>query len=433
MFTKQLIYIVIAQLWFCAGGNLWAQNQSDASQNVMLKEFKTGNYQVFKVKAGKITAIKKTWPVNITRNTSNQVSKITINRAGILLEGFVPDLAAYPAYFAYESYRVTFKDGFLFYYAWYNDQATIKYILSANKKPDNLLALKENLEKYILVAFKNQKNARTQLAKTQTRQAARNRVTHSLKGKAIASIKIKWVNIPDELGHSSQIMYGLEATTHDGKSYKTNNIGGKTPWEDFKVTVVGGDFGEEKISIAKDCKAIFNDRLLVKVTSKYHPHIQTSKSLNVKYNASVYLQYNGEDGGMNGIYVSPGFRGHAGQSLIIKVKQTKHRQTGRPLNQVEVRRSNGQLLHRLKLAYDATLVVNTRGGAGSFGRSSTSPGQGGNGGNILLVKDPSVRKFTTTFQNQGGRGGKHQNAAQRALSGRPGQVRTQVRALTFSW
>jgi len=241
------------------------------------------------------------------------------------------------------------------------------------------------------------------------------------------------VNIPDDLGHSSQVTYGLEAITREGKSYKTKNIGGQTPWEDFKVTVVGGDFGEEKISIAKDCNTIVNDRLLVKVTSKYHPRIQTSKSLNIKYNASVYLDYQGKDGGMSGIYVSPGFRGQAGQNLIIKAKQTKHRQTGRSLTQVEVRRSNGQLLHRLKLAYGATLVVNARGGAGSFGRSSTSPGQGGNGGNILLIKDPSARGFTATIHNQGGRGGKHQTTTRRALSGRPGQVRTQVRALTFSW
>lgn len=415
------------------------QTVAQSSQNELLKDFTATSLNIFKITETKYRKLKfdkvsKPWPISLEKN-GDAISKVTINRAGIIEEDYEPDLAEYPAYFKDLKHRVLFVDGSFYYITWKSRKATIKYVLTEkddlNGTPEEHTA---KVEKYITKTVEAQSGDRAKIAEQKVEKETAEAKTNSLKGKNVKSIAVKWIGSPSELGHMSKIPYGIEATLSDGKKLKTKNLGGKTPWDDFKITVQGAEFGEEQLSVAKDASQISGDKVSITVQSKHQPSIKTSSTISLRYDAAIVLNYGGSAGGVVHLTVSPGYRGGNGTSLTVLVKGTTMAD-GKPINKVEVKDAQtGQVLHHLKLSLSTPFTINAMGGSGSFGRSSTRAGDGGNGGNITIIKDSSVSQFNYTVNNQGGNGGKHETSSlSNGSRGNKGSVSESTSSVNLAW
>lgn len=409
------------------------------NQNALAKAFSEGNYQIYKVENNDFVASPKTWPFKVFFSSSQDgqgntmVEKVEINRANVILEVFKPDIAAFPAYFGLVDSRITFLKEYVLYYTYSQEHATIKYILCKNCPKPDYKKISLELDEYILNVFNNQKDARQQIVADKERQSETDKIKFSLKDKSVKAIKIVINDLPNELGHYSQVPYGIEATLANGEVFKTPNIGGKTDWENFKIEVQGAVFAEEKLEISGECTNIPNDQLKIKAFSKFQPQVADTKIIDLNYNTSVSINYSGGSGGKSGIYVSKGMRGYDGASLNLYAKTTKHKVTGESLTQVEVRDATGKAIHRIKLASSATLNINVSGGNGSYGDASKAAGNGGNGGNVTLYKDPNCPNPNINVSNVGGNGGKNDKTKISGAGGSNGRFQTLTQSVNLTW
>ncbi|WP_338761598.1 hypothetical protein WAF17_15815 [Bernardetia sp. ABR2-2B] len=413
--------------------------EAQQSQNELLKNFTATSLNIFKLTEPKyhkykFEKVSKPWPISLEKN-GNSISKLVINRAGIIEEPYAPDLKEYPAYFKDKKHRVVFIDDNFYYIKWSGGKATIKYILTEKESVDKDHAGHiSKIENYIRKTVAAQSEDRAELVEKQAEIDAAEALANSLKGKKVKNIAVKWISDKDETGHLVKMNYGIQATLADGTVLKTKNLGGKMPWDDFKITVKGGLFGEETLTIAENANVIPNDNVVVSAQSKYQSNIKTSAKLPVHYNTGLHVNYFGERGGVVHLTVSAGYRGKNGKDIIMSVKATTTG-NGEKVNQIEIKdASSGQVLRKLKMSPNAPLTLNLQGGSGSYGRDNTRGGNGGDGGDVTIIKDPSVRTFTYTINNQGGNGGKHENhSPYDGKRGSKGSINVRTSAVSFSW
>ncbi len=306
----KIIFIIGITLFFISS-KLLAQQ----SQNELLKDFSATSLNVFKATDSKFEKVKKPWPIKLEKN-GDAISKLIINRAGVIEEPYEPDLASYPAYFKDKKYRVVFVDGNFYYITWSRSKATIKYILtekgSVEKDHEKHT---DKIESYITKTVAAQSGDRKELAANKEKAAAAEKLANSLKGKNVKSIAIKWLETPSPLGHFTKIPYGIEAKLADGTYLKTENLGGKTAWDDFKITVKGADFGEEQVTVSKDASKIANDKVIVTVQSVHIPSLKATADMAIPFTAPIDLGYSGKTGGVVRNQISPGYRGENGKNL----------------------------------------------------------------------------------------------------------------------
>ena len=263
------------------------------SQNDILQKFDSGSYVVYKVTAkNKFEKVKKAWPVAITKNGSS-VSSVLVKRSGILDENFAPDVPGYPAYFAYKTYRLSFMKDYAVYYEWNGkQQAKTKYVLvkpggsfSGNWEDTN-----KNVANYATATFKNQSGARANVKEAKAELAEADRKANSLEGKAVSKIEIQLVSTPSKVAHFSEVIdYGVIATLKDGSQLKTNNLGGKLPWEDFKIENQGCSSTSERVKVDEDATKIPNDEVVLQITSVFHPALKAKKAIPTTNNVSIRL------------------------------------------------------------------------------------------------------------------------------------------------
>ena len=273
------------------------------SQNELLKNFTATSVNVFKVEKNKkgnpvFEKSAKPWPITLEKS-GESISKLIINRAGVIEEPYEPDLKEYPAYFKDTKHRVVFIDDNFYYIQWSSGKATIKYVLTDKSDIDkNYDAHIVKIENYINKTVAAQSGDRAQLSAKKAEQEAAEKLANSLKGKSVKSIAVKWIGNTTETGHLVKVSYGIEATLADGKLLKTSNLGGKMPWDDFKITVQGAEFGEEMITITDDAAQIPSDNVVMTVQSKHLANISTVAKLPVYYNTGLQLNYFGAEGGV---------------------------------------------------------------------------------------------------------------------------------------
>lgn len=408
------------------------------SQNELLKNFTATSLTVFKVEKDKnwkpfFEKAGKPWPITLEKS-GESISKVIINRAGVIEEIYEPDLKEYTAYFKDTKHRLVFIDDNFYYIQWSSGKATIKYVLTEKSDIDKSYdAHIVKIENYINKTVAAQSGDRAQLSAKKAEQDAAEKLANSLKGKSVKSIAVKWIGNTIETGHLVKVSYGIEATLTDGKLLKTSNLGGKLPWDDFKITVQGAEFGEEMITISIDAAQISSDNVIMTVQSKHQAAITTTSKLPVYYNTGLQLDYSGAAGGVVHLTVSAGYRGGNGQNIIVSVKATTA--NGTPVNQIEISDANsGQILQRLKMSPYAMLTINAMGGKGSHGRDNTRGGNGGNGGNVTIIKDSNVGTFTYVVNNQGGNGGKHEDlSSYDGQNGSAGSVDVSTASVSFGW
>jgi len=398
-------------------------SNAQESQNTILKNFETGNYTVYKINTKKkFEKVKKTWPVEITKNGGN-VSKVLVKRAGILDELFEADVPGFPAYFAFKTFRISFMKDYAVYYEWNGKQeAKTKYILvkPSGSFSGSLDAINKNVASYAIATFKNQTGARANVKEAKAEIAEAERKVNSLEGKEVLKIEIQELTTPSKVAHFGEaIKYGVIATLKDGSVLKTPNLGGKIPWEDFILSHEGCSNTIDEVRMEENASKIPNDQIVLNIALKYQKSLKDSKSIPTTNDVSIQASRNGFYGAnrakaTNRSTFGGSQRGGDGHNLIIKVKTVKHKQTGAALNKIEIYDDSKQkLISQYKLTPETELIINSNGGngqRGSDGSSSSFPngdngGNGGNGGNITIIKDPSVSKFNITINNQGGKGG----------------------------
>ncbi|MGV6827871.1 MAG: hypothetical protein ACWA45_00580 [Flavobacteriales bacterium] len=401
--------------------------KAQESQNDLLVSYETGKYSVYKLANKKsyqkqeFEKVNKQWPIEISKER-NQVSQVLVKRAGIIDEVFKPDVPGYPAYFAYKTYRLTFLKDYAVYYEWNGKQeAKAKYIFvkpgkSFNKKPEEVNL---NVKKYAVATFKNQTNARATVKQEKQVLAESERLKNSLQNKEVSKIEIKLLKTPSHVAHfSDAIPYGIIATLKDGSQLKTPNLGGQIPWDDFILKNEGCTNTIDEVRVEEDASKIPNDKIEIHATSKFHPSLKASKSINCTYDISIQSSASGFWGWERQKYMTilQGVDGqHAGRgdNVTIKIVATKHKQTGKSINKIEIYNETKQkIIARYKLTPETELIVNVTGGTGEDGRKGRegesvggNGGDGGAGGNVSIIKSSSVQKYTITIKNKGGKGG----------------------------
>ncbi len=427
------------------------------SQNNILKNFESGNYTVYKLNdKEKFEKVKKTWPVNIAK-TGDNVSQVLVKRSGILDEPFTPDVPGYPAYFAYKTFRLSFLKDYAVYYEWNGkQQATTKYILvkPSGSFGSNWETTNKNVAAYATATFKNQTGARANVKEAKAEIAEVERKVNSLEGKAVAKIEIQLVSKPAKVAHFSEaINYGVVASLKDGSQLKTSNLGGKIPWEDFKLNNEGCSNTRETVRVDEDASKFPNDEIVLRLSSVYHPSLKAEKKIVTTNDVSIRVNRNGFWGHdrRKHMAITQGLDGqHAGRgdNLTVKVKTVKHKQTEGSINKIEIyNETKGKTVARYKLSLDTELTINAVGGQGmnAFDGSSGRPdgghgGNGGAGGNVTFVKDPSAVKHNIKINTDGGKGGKggapkYSSAShgRTGSSGDNGTLKTETKNVTLNF
>jgi hypothetical protein len=406
-------------LWLISLVSVSHLTLAQQSQHEILKDYESGSFSVFKInEKGKFEEIKKKWPIQLSKSDENTTG-VLVKRAGILDENFKPDVPGYPAYYLFQTFRLTFQPNYVAYYTWdaRRFQAKAKYVFvkvgsSLNLKPEELNA---KVSAYCKATFTQQTSARADVKDAKLTELAK----YSIKGKEVAKIEVKLLNKPSSVAHfSPAIEYGVIATLKDGQVFKTKNLGGKMPWDDFSFKHTGASDTPSPARVDEDANDLMQDKIVLNVASKYNANIKASASLNATYDMSVQVNHNGYWGGEAHKHRTV-FQGIDGQNadhakhLTIKVVTITHKQTGERVNKIEIINTfSGDVLARFKLTPNTNLIVNAKGGNGMNGNNGRESrpeggngGRGGNGGNVTVLKDASVGAFSITINNQGGKGG----------------------------
>jgi hypothetical protein len=383
------------------GYNLHSQNQ-----NVLLKDFKSVSLTPATVVSGKVEIKTKQWPVTIELQGEN-VTKIVLMRAGILEEIYQPDVPSYPSYFFTSDNRLCFLKGIFIYYRMKSGDPDISYLLSDDVeklKTADANKIKQELIDYFAQIKVEQAGAKENLKEELSANKEKEKLENSIKGKNIRSIEIVWLTKDSETGMQSKIQFGIKATEASGKIFSTDNLGGKTSWEDFEIISKGAVSGDEYLTVETDATKIPNDMVNLTVKSKHHPGLSANSSIKVSYVTPVKLSYAGKHG-CPPLVSGTGTRGGRAPDAELSVCNSKDNQF--VLIEVKI---GGVVLHKVKLKKDVGFYLDVTGGGGCSGRSQKSSngekgGDGGDGGNIIVNKSPGLSGDNLNLYNSGGKGG----------------------------
>jgi hypothetical protein len=249
-------------------------------------------------------------------------------------------------------------------------------------------------------------------------QYAAHRKEYSLEGKEV--VKIEFVNfeVPNKFGHFRGFTFDVKATLKDGTTISTDGEGYR---DDYHITYSAENYQSRGYEgMVLETGFVDSDVITVTVTSKYDDNLSISKDVTLKYNEDIpYYQ--------NGTTSTFGDGGDA-DNYRFEVKQVKHAKTGEDLLKIKITNvSKGAVLGEFKMGIDQTLSFSCKGGNGSEHHDHWGVGNGGNGGNITVIKDPNVKYFNFNYSNQGGDGGPAFNA----VPGRDGQFKEETRTLNL--
>ena len=364
----------------------------------------------------------KLWPVKFEL-INNRCSEIVIMRAGVVEEKFLVDVPGHPAYFSNGVSRISIIGGVMYYYTWKSSVAEIKYFLSnesSNLDIKNIAEANVKLNAYLIETFNNQSNARTDLVADQNAAVEKEKIIYSLKGKDIKKLEFVWLTPSSEIGLQCKVKYGIKATDSKGVEYKTASLGGKTPYEDFEMTVTGALPGDEVFTIESTCKTIVGDKIQVIVKNKFNPALQITSSIPISYSTPVSISYRGDNGCGQAMYRTSGYGGGKGDDLDV------YATTKNNLILVEIKKaSTGEILHQIKVKPNTIITIDVCGGSGCSGTTSSSGtggngGNGGDGGNVIIHQTAGLTGCKIIVKNTGGSGAAGGKGASINQNGRNG-------------
>lgn len=258
---------------------------------------------------------------------------------------------------------------------------------------------------------------------------------YSTKGKDVVSIKIVNFKSSKNIGNFEAYWeFSVEAKLKDGTVISTANssegyIGDyKITYENFPVP---SRPPKVAYSLSKITTGFINgDKIILKVQNKYHPHLKDQKEM--------VMTYDYKDGKV-GFDRSASKWGYNGENTKIEIKQVKHAVTGAPLYQYRVTSLTGNhIVAEGKIKPSQQLLVYANGQPGKpynySDMDGTRGGDAGDGGEILIFKDPSITETLDGFlfvKSKGGNGGKGVNYRYDGRPGNDGAIKTIVKKVTF--
>lgn len=239
-----------------------------------------------------------------------------------------------------------------------------------------------------------------------------------LEGKEVAKIEIVNLKVPEKFGHFRGFTFDLEATLKDGSVISTASSS-EGYLSDYNISYSASNYAAEMFENILSSGFVDTDVITITAVCKSNTSMRVTKDVVLKYNEDISFSYR------NGTTSSFGNGGNA-MNYRFEVVQVKHAVSGADLLKVRITNvSEGNVVSEFKMGADQTLHFSCNGGAGSASHDQWGIGNGGNGGNITVVKDPSVKYFNFDYSNLGGNPGPNYSA----VRGRDGSFKEEVRAL----
>ncbi|MCB0457700.1 MAG: hypothetical protein KDC91_08155 [Flavobacteriaceae bacterium] len=379
------------------------------SQSQLLNGFTATSLIPASVVGNRTMEIKtKEWPITLERQ-AGVVSKILLKRAGVLDEVYEPDILNKSAYFFNTKNRVCYFDGIFHYYQPGQNSINILYLLADSKQKleqYDVAKAESKLKSYFEEMRIQQKEAKADLVANLEEAKEQERIANSLQGKNIKALEIVWLTNESQTGMQSKIQYGVKAIDAQGNTFSTDNLGGKTAWDDFTITSIGAIPAPEYLTVDTDASKIKGDKVTLTIKNKYNTAITTTAAIKMSYATPIQLSYPGANG-CPPLTAGTGTRG--GNATSMEVKMCNSTDGAYVLMQVT---QGGTVLHRLKLKKGVGVTLNVTGGPGCSGRSTSNEatggrgGNGGDGGNVTIFKSSTLSGDALTIYNNGGSGGR---------------------------
>ncbi|MCJ8292132.1 MAG: hypothetical protein HRT58_19805 [Crocinitomicaceae bacterium] len=256
------------------------------------------------------------------------------------------------------------------------------------------------------------------------------RAEFTLEGKDVVKITPIYPDgTPKSIGSGERLAIGFEIKLADGSTMKTSNVGGEAYVEDLleestnaSTSGIGSNYSagmygknpETNAYLRTNISDYSKDYILVTVKSKFGGSASCEIKLPIDYNSRESYICSGGSGGDSRAYGGLGGDGGTGCTVTVKIKTTKHSETGEKLYYCQVA---GQYY---KVKVGGTFHVSASGGNGGSGGPGKDvngnggyaaptdggpAGDGGSGGNVTFHIDPSAKDIKTTYNVDGGNGG----------------------------
>lgn len=225
----------------------------------------------------------------------------------------------------------------------------------------------------------------------------------------ITGIEISY-NKAEGFGLSSTKSIGIIAKMDNGKEMKTvGMLDGKETFDLYDIEVVGGAYGNGKITAPGKFSEVINHGLLVKVSPKSNAEIKAEQFVKLDYKNHYYARFGGSSGssghsgsdgqpGSGGTYISGagnkgtdgtdgrdgsngmnGTDGRNGTHVDVFVKAVPNAKIGITFMMVQVRTNRNTYSYQYN-ADGGGITIYSTGGDGGSGGSGGRGGTGGSGG-----------------------------------------------------
>jgi hypothetical protein len=240
----------------------------------------------------------------------------------------------------------------------------------------------------------------------------------SIEGKKVTKIEVTDIKAAYSFGYYRPFSFQVKATLANGKTISTGDGGF---WSDYTITYKNGDIKSKTI---QDTKFITGDKIVVEVKSKFDGSIKATGDVVMDYSETLTLNNSSNNWGESAL------------NYRLEVKQSAHAVTGKQIIMIKVIDLSGYSKPKYMIIdADQSLNIYTNGHNGykTVGTgNATGPGSNaGNGGNITVVKDPSVTSFNINYTMDGGIGGAGTYGYNRGRDGKDGTYKEEVRAVNF--
>ena len=240
----------------------------------------------------------------------------------------------------------------------------------------------------------------------------------SIEGKKVTKIEVTDIKAQYGFGYYRPFSFQVKATLANGKTISTGDGGF---WSDYTVTYSNGDIKSKTI---QDTKFISGDKIVISIKSKFDGSIKATGDAVMNYGETLTLNNSSNNWGESAF------------NYRLEVKQRAHAVTGKQIIMIKSIDLSGYAKPKYMIIdADQSLNIYTNGHSGCETVSCThgtgSGENGGNGGNITVIKDPSVTSFNINYTMDGGTGGAGTYGYNRGRDGRDGTYKEEVRKVNF--
>jgi len=303
--------------------------------------------------------------------------------------------------------------------AWHKDAKVLKTFTGEEFKKMLINYFNESDIKVAEVRAKEKENAE--------KLEAENRAKYTTKDKSVASITIKAV---EKAKQGSDVSFDLVIKLKDGSELSAAN-GATIYLDEFDIKVEGlpetykNQYLTDlpirkggKITIPMEV-AVSGDQIIINITSKYHPTVKATHKIVLDYKHPVYMNYDGTSQSTASYMMNAG-------GLRIEIKLVKHGVTKENILEYKVfSKESGNLLQHFKVTEDTPVNASLKGARGWKSEGSKAARDGGPGGDVKIIVDPSVKSYNLNIVNPGGAG------AGTSQTGRDGKIEKVAQKVTW--